>query len=314
MIINYNFIDKNSLVNYEINDLIIITIRSIMAKVKTFLLYRVHVPSWDLDLIIHNIQTSKDALREALKSLSLKDCCEEERWKISNIKQLSSNKDQYYFEIGKQKSKLKKTLASYDPEKKEFIDIEEENEDCPYTYILIDIENQICGIALNSSLDRPLRIKRKLIDLLITTSRQRGFGLEIELKPMKDPESLKKLDSTKKIDRFWFTFSRKNLDSTDPIPAQKAIISLFKAKKGRLSMDYPEKTDLVKKVYQEIASQGEDAGFTYARKEKIQPRKNYLTKLDSISIEAEDLKNKSVIKSLFDKFLHRLEEFFNDKG
>lgn len=144
-------------------------------------------------------------------------------WRIGNIEK--PNESSVFFALGKT---TKSTLQIYDEDRGDFI--EEPVDQAPYTYVLVDLEFQVCAIGKRPSIaSEPATIAKNLERLLNYAQRRdiEKARLSFVLDRIDDPdEFLKMIEEADEVTEFTIYFSRPNpfdVDQQFHAPMQRLL-------------------------------------------------------------------------------------------
>ncbi|WBQ11218.1 hypothetical protein L2D01_05400 [Hyphomonadaceae bacterium ML37] len=171
-----------------------------------FQLFRIKVER-DTDLFANPDATPSYLISKALAERPKAETRKNQLWRIGNYEILDDLGNVVFFAFGKV---TKSRKDSYDEDSGSFI--EQEGEDAPHTYALIDAEIQVCAIAPNYKVSQnAATVARNLAKSLSMTDTALENRSRFRVDPIMDPQSfIELLQSAERIVEFEIGFTRPN--------------------------------------------------------------------------------------------------------
>ena len=234
-----------------------------------FVLHRLKIERRFVPFSIHAEDdfTSAQVISSAINENLARTLRARQTWRIGNVEDIDGN---LFFYLGK--------LKRYDRDK-----FNEENNqffhgletEAPYTFVAIDTEFQICGIAKNPALaPRISGISKnlaKLLDLSETANGRLHFSIDQIVDPV---EFLALVENAGRITNFEMTFGQPNPFDVD-LQFHKPIEELckaIKAKKGKIAVEGEDlNKDTIEQVVRSSSSTGHKARMKIASPDRSKP-------------------------------------------
>lgn len=171
-----------------------------------FQLFRLKVER-DADLFANANVTPSSLISKALAERPKAETRKNQLWRIGNYEVLDKTGNVVFFAFGKVTKSKKDT---YDEESGSFI--EQEGEDAPHTYALVDANIQVCAIAPNYKVSQSVAsVARNLANSLSMTTTASETRTRFRVDPIMDPQSfIDLLKSAERIVEFEIGFTRPN--------------------------------------------------------------------------------------------------------
>jgi hypothetical protein len=176
----------------------------------TFHLFRIRLEE-KADLFADTSKTKAEIIKEAVDEKPSREIRKGQVWKIGNVEPIGT--EGLFFAFGKI---TKSTREVYDESGGNFI--EEDLEECPYTYVMVDLRFQVCAIAKKTKIAQsPKPVGSNLAKLLDASDVAVSNSIKFSIAPISDPaEFLTLIKDAKIISRFEIEFSPPN-----PFDAEK---------------------------------------------------------------------------------------------
>ena len=171
-----------------------------------FFLFRIKIERGEQPNLFDS-QTSSPAqiIEEALKENPFNEVRKNNFWRIGNYSKLEDNA--VFFALGKT---TKRTVEIFDENARAFRN--ENSPEAPYTYVLIDLEKQICAIAHKPKLSpNVINIAGNLARLLSETNVAKTRNLSFSIPAIRDPVTfINIIRNAHSIESFTMSFSKPN--------------------------------------------------------------------------------------------------------
>lgn len=235
----------------------------------TFHLYRLKVERLQQRTLNESTEsteiTSSEIVEKAIRENPSKELRKNHKWHTGNVESIDDNG--LFFAIGK----VTKLVAErFDKESNTFLDAPDEH--APYTYVLIDLEHQVCGIAHKPKVSQKNSIiASSLGKLLDSTEIAKNMAVVFNISEIKDPKKfIEQIESAFAIKKFDITFTLPNPQDVNKLyhePFEK-LVQAANGKKGKTSIK-GEKLDkvLIKDLASSVASSGDSASARIQAKE-----------------------------------------------
>lgn len=171
---------------------------------------------------------SSSAIRHALGQTPAFDSRNRGQWHLGGVTEVATNA--YYFKIGRI---TKRIQPQWDPARQDFVDVE--TKPAPYTHAIIDLETQVCGVAMNRWIaSTPRALGRKLAALL-DNSRVGEAGFRFWVNEILNPSDfIAQIQEAYAIKKFSFTAFRPNFpDPSDLARALEEYVQRIDAEAGQ---------------------------------------------------------------------------------
>jgi len=172
----------------------------------TFYLYRLKIErSKEPGFFDDTTSTPSEIIRAAIEEKPFKEIRKGNTWHIGNIEQIG--RTGLFFAFGRV---TKSIVEKFDEEAGDFI--EEPEEQAPYTYVILDLEYQVCAVAHKYKIaPRVSQIANNLAKLLNETNKAKDNNLTLVMAEISDPhEFLEYVRSAHVIRKFDVGFSPPN--------------------------------------------------------------------------------------------------------
>lgn len=234
-----------------------------------FYLYRTMVyPARDTPLLssLNRDETPSSVLRKLIHPDGVR--FRSQSWFIGNVEAIDENG--VCFKFGRTTNKNLSILDERGDFDQTLI------EAAPHCDVVLDYRLEVGAISLNRDLSPTTEsVARKLAKFLSTTQIARNLLVEIEILPIKDPNSfLTHLRSAFAVTQFWITTHRPNPFDDDALIAKPVAKALEKAGGDKARVDLRGKSlnvDVVNSVATAIAASGGDAGAKIRRRKGERP-------------------------------------------
>ncbi len=236
----------------------------------TFYLYRLKIERQPESLFSDlEKKTPPQIVREAILEKPSKELRKDQDWHIGNIEEIGENG--LFFAIGRV---TKSIVEKYDEIDGNFRD--EPDEQAPYTYVVIDLKYQVCGIAHKAKISQKVSgIANKLKSLLDITQVAADTNVEFNISSIKDPEEfIKQIREAFSIKNFEIEFRPPNpSDDEEDLqkPLEKALEST-NGKKAKVSIEGDGlKSETIEKYVAIAVSSGTNASAKLQLEEGARP-------------------------------------------
>ncbi len=172
----------------------------------TFYLYRLKIErSKEPGFFDDTTSSPSEIIRAAIEEKPSKEIRKGNTWHIGNIEQIDNNG--LFFAFGRV---TKSIVEKFDEESGDFL--EEPENQAPYTYVVVDLEYQVCAVAQKSKIaPKVSQIARNLAKLLNETDKVKNNNLKFVMAEISDPhEFLEYVRAAYAIRRFNISFSPPN--------------------------------------------------------------------------------------------------------
>lgn len=247
--------------------------------------------------------TSSKIVEKAIWEKPFKELRKNHKWHTGNVELIDDNG--LFFAIGKV---TKLVAEKFDKETNTFLDAPDEH--APYTYVIIDLEHQVCGIAHKAKVSQKNSvIASSLGKLLDSTEIAKDMAVAFNVSEIKDPkEFIEQIESAFAIKRFDIEFTLPNPPDVNKLyhePFEK-FVQATNGKKGKTSIkgDKLDK-DIIRELASSVASSGDSASARIQAKENgpVVNKKigNNFTKCPANEITTKDEKRDALkqIKNLY---------------
>ena len=264
-----------------------------------FYLYRIKIER-DPQRTIFDDQdaSSSELIRRVLEEKPSRETRRHQFWRIGNLTRVSER--DLFFAFGRTS---KSNVELFDEESGNFV--EQPQEQAPFTYVAIDLENQICAIAHKSKVSPTIKsIASNLAKLLNLSSIAQEQNFSFSIPSINDPsEFITILHEAFSIKSFEMSFSLPNpfdVERQFHRPMEQ-LLEASHADQGKTRIEGASlDTDVVENLARSAASTGNDA------KARVQPTQDAKTELkriggNVISVESDELATDDEKKTLFDR-------------
>lgn len=239
----------------------------------TFYLYRLKIErSEQRDLYEDTESTPSEIICEAIKEKPSKEIRKGNSWHIGNIEPIGDMG--LFFAFGRV---TKSIVEKYDEEAGNFLD--EPQRQAPYTYVIFDLENQVCAVAVKSKIaPKVSHIANNLARLLNETKKAKENNLKFVMAEINDPhEFLAYVRSAWEIKKFEIEFGQPNpFDANEDF--QKPMQKLLGETGGARGKTMIQGDNLEKGPIENLAAAAAAAGNTASARLKQEKDGKYVTK------------------------------------
>ena len=224
-----------------------------------FYIFRMKVERDFRPLLEAQYSFSRNLIKSAVEERPRKVFRTGQEWLVGNVEEVT--KDRLLFAFGK----ITKSISErYNFETKDFADITEEQ--APYTYVAIDLHNQVCAIAYKAKIAPRISIlSDRLARTLSSTSIAVNSNVRFVLPAIQDTENLLKvIQNAVRIKKLELTFSPPNPWDVekDFHKPQEELLQMINGKSGKTSVEGDMlKKSVLKKIIRSIASTGDTASI-----------------------------------------------------
>ncbi len=239
----------------------------------TFYLYRLKIErSEQRDLYEDTNSTASEIICAAIQEKPSKEIRKGNTWHIGNIEQIGETG--LFFAFGRV---TKSIVEKYDEEAGNFLD--EPQRQAPYTYVIFDLENQVCAVAHKSKIAPKVSdIANNLAKLLNETNKAKGSNLKFVMAEIKDPhEFLEYVRNAWEIKRFDIEFGQPNpmdVEQDFQKPMQK-LLGKTGGSKGKTTI---QGENLEKDPIEKLAAAAAATGNSASARLKQEKDSKYVTK------------------------------------
>ncbi len=238
-----------------------------------FYLYRLKIErSKEPGLFDDTTSSPSEIIRAAIEEKPSKEIRKGNIWHIGNIELLSDTG--LFFAFGRV---TKSIVEKFDEKEGNFR--EEDDEQAPYTYVIVDLKYQVCAVAHKSKIaPKVLQIANNLAKLLNETKKAQDSNLNFVMAEIPDPsEFLEYIRTAYSIKKFDISFSPPNPWDSDKDfhePMEK-LLGATSGSKGKTSI---EGENLEKEPIEELASSAASTGNTASARIQLKEGEGIVTK------------------------------------
>ncbi|MDP9178656.1 MAG: hypothetical protein M3O61_13320 [Gemmatimonadota bacterium] len=219
-----------------------------------FFLFRIKAERHAYDLFSDERLQSPELIKRAIDEKPSKEVRKNQIWRLGNTEFIDDTA--VLFAFGKV---LKSKRDVYDEENGNFTEVDDT--DAPHTYVVIDLETQVCAIAGKSSMKMQIgNVAFNLAKVLSSTEICKNQSALITVSAINDPDDfIKSIQSSESILMFEMTFSPPNpfdVEEDFHKPMEK-LLEESNAGKGKTRIDGE---DLDKGVVGELARSAASTG------------------------------------------------------
>lgn len=216
-------------------------------------MFRIKAERYRHDLFTDKNITNPELIKAAILEKPSKEVRKKQTWRLGNTEYIEKNA--VLFAFGKV---LQSKRDVYDEKQGNFTEVDDT--DAPHTYIIIDLETQVCAIAHKSNMKN---IEKNLAKVLTSTDICQEQSTIITINPINDPDDfIRLIENAEKVSMFEMTFSPPN-----PFDVEKdfhrpmeSLIQHSNAEKGRTRINGKElEKDVIEDLARSAASTGNDA-------------------------------------------------------
>lgn len=264
----------------------------------TFYLYRLKIErAKEESLFDDKARNPGEIILSAIEELP-REVRKGQTWRIGNLQKVPNNA--IFFALGRI---TQTTHPLYDEEKKDFI--EEQFEEAPHTYVVIDLEYQVCAIAQRTKTAPTVRsIASNLQKLLNSSSSSELEHLIFTLSIINDPERfIDLLRKAIRITSFKITFSPPNpfdVEKQFHLPMEE-LLKATAGSKGETSIKGEDlDANILEDLARSAAATGNDATASIKPRINAKTETKYL-KGNQVTISVDEISTVSEIESLAEK-------------
>ena len=182
-----------------------------------------------------------------------------QQWRIGNLERL--NDTSVFFALGRI---AQKTRDLYDDEAGNFVEVP--SDEAPHTYVVVDLELQVCAIARKTIVSRTTMAAAKNLQSILNATHKRDpetSHLTFALSPIEDPESfIDLIKSAFRVSEFTVQFSLPNPTDTEEqfMKPMQRYLQDARGNRGQTTIRGEElDTDLIEQMARSAASSGNGA-------------------------------------------------------
>ncbi len=239
----------------------------------TFYLYRLKIErSEQRGLYEDTKSTPSEIICAAIREKPSNEIRKGNTWHIGNIELIGDNG--LFFAFGR----VTKSIAEkYDEESGDFLD--EPQRQAPYTYVIFDLENQVCAVALKSKISPKVSdIANNLAKLLNETNNAKKNNLKFVMAEINDPhEFLEYVRNAWEIKKFDIEFGQPNPLDVDQ-DFQKPMQNLLEETGGSKGKTTIQGDNLEKEPIERLAAAAAATGNSASARLKQKKDSKYVTK------------------------------------
>ncbi len=239
----------------------------------TFYLYRLKIERpKEPGLFDDTAILPSDVIRAAIEEKPSKEIRKGNIWHIGNIEQVG--KTGLFFAFGRV---TKSIVEKYNEEDGNFCD--EPDEQAPYTYVILDLEYQVCAVAHKSKIaPKVSQIASNLAKLLNETSKAKDNNLKLVMAEISDPhEFLEYIRNAYIIRKFDVEFSPPNPWDVEQ-DFQKPMENLLDETGGQKGKTTIQGESLEKDPIEKLAAAAAATGNSASAQLKQEQNGNFITK------------------------------------
>ena len=225
----------------------------------TFYLYRLKTErsAEQQSLFEDNKSSPAEIIKGAIEEKPSKEIRKGNIWHIGNIEEIGENG--LFFAFGRV---TKSIVEKFDEEAGNFR--EESDEQAPYTYIVLDLEYQVCAVAHKPKIaPKVSQIASNLAKLLNETNRAQNNSVKLVMAEISDPHDfLEYLRNAYSIQRFDIEFSPPNPWDVEPdfLKPMERVLDETGGKKGKTTIQGESlEKDPIEKLASAAAATGNSA-------------------------------------------------------
>jgi len=267
----------------------------------TFYLYRLKIErSKEPGLFDDTSSSPSDIIRAAIEEKPSKEIRKGNIWHIGNIEQVGETG--LFFAFGRV---TKSIVEKYNEEDGNFSD--EPEEQAPYTYVILDLEYQVCAVAHKSRIaPKVSQISRNLAKLLNETSKAKDNNLKLVMAEISDPhEFLEYIRNAYIIRKFDVEFSPPNPWDVEQ-DFQKPMENLLDETGGQKGKTTIQGESLEKDPIEKLAAAAAATGNSASAQLKQEQDGNFITKKiggNPTSLATDEFATQDEKKSLLSKVI-----------
>lgn len=267
----------------------------------TFYLYRLKIErSKEPGLFDDTSSSPSDIIRIAIEEKPSKEIRKGTIWHIGNIEQVGETG--LFFAFGRV---TKSIVEKYNEEDGNFSD--EPEEQAPYTYVILDLEYQVCAVAHKSRIaPKVSQIASNLAKLLNETSKAKDNNLKLVMAEISDPhEFLEYIRNAHIIRKFDVEFSPPNPWDVEQ-DFQKPMENLLDETGGQKGKTTIQGESLEKDPIEKLASAAAATGNSASAQLKQEQNENFVTKKiggNPTSLTTNEIATQDEKKSLLSKVI-----------
>ncbi len=240
----------------------------------TFQLFRLKVFPPSRLALYHEDRTPSEWIRAVIEEGPEAELWSGVTWHVGNV--LVVDESSHYFALGKT---TRASLAQFDPGTKTFHEVQ--FEEAPFTHVFVDRELGLCAIAQKPRLSPTAKGIGRQFEKLLNRSRVVSeAGVEFELAPVADPESLVEyIQRSYSVTKFWMSFGRPNPINVDELihrPLQRMLRETGgESGEAMLKGDDLDK-DALSETVRSLAATGNDASACLQETSGSRPVRRHL--------------------------------------